>query len=488
MIGGVTGCRAPCLTRRYLGQERKAKERRGGVTEMFGMLRLTALCLLLATVFLLWGPGDARASYICSRSAILIDAADGQVLYEQDADSLIPPASVTKILTLYLVFDAIKQGQIHPWDLVRISPRAANTGGSRMGLRAGTEVPVEELIKGIGVVSGNDAAVAMAEHLSGNVEDFVEKMNIKAKQLGMVNSEFKTPNGLPAPGQVTTARDLAKLSSSYLQHYPEALHIHSMTSYTYCKATHHNANRLLGVCPGVDGIKTGFVCASGFNLAATAKRGDVRLIAVVMGARAPWVRTVETQKLLEAGFQKMAADSGDNTSVEQILAKREISRGGKATRLACAPPTAAGVGNAAHLKHSKTAKGSGKVQGSSKTHNKSSATQVQAEKKTTGAEDSGPALKQPKSGTSGGKQKLLFVKQTMPLKKAGPAEKSEATERAVKKKSSPGKEAAAAKNGSSLKKQKEAEKPASVQVVSKSSSGSKQKPVPEPAKKTDKTP
>lgn len=487
MIGGVTRCRAPSLTRRYLGQERKAKERWGGVTEMFGILRLTALCLLLATVFLLGGPGDARASYICTRSAILIDAADGQVLYEQDADTLIPPASVTKILTLYLAFDAIKQGQIHPWDLVRISQRAANTGGSRMGLRAGTEVPVEELIKGIGVVSGNDAAVAMAEHLSGSVEDFVEKMNIKAKQLGMVNSEFKTPNGLPAQGQVTTARDLAKLSSSYIQHYPEALHIHSMTSYTYCKATHHNANRLLGVCPGVDGIKTGFVCAAGFNLAATAKRGDVRLIAVVMGARAPWVRTVETEKLLEAGFQKMAADSGDSPSVEQILAKRESSGRGKAARLASAPHAAAGDGSAAHLRHSKTAKGSGKVQGSSKTHNKSSATQIHVEKKATGAEDSGPALKQPNSGTSGGKQKLLFVKQTMPLKKAGPAEKPEATERdTVKKKSSPGKEASAVKNGGSLKKQKEAEKPTSVQVFSKSSNGSKQKPVPEPTKKTDK--
>jgi D-alanyl-D-alanine carboxypeptidase len=329
----------------------------------------------------------------------------------------------------------------------------------------------------------------MAEHLSGNVEDFVEKMNIKAKQLGMVNSEFKTPNGLPAPGQVTTARDLAKLSSSYIQHYPEALHIHSMTSYTYCKATHHNANRLLGVCPGVDGIKTGFVCASGFNLAATAKRGDVRLIAVVMGARAPWVRSVETEKLLEAGFQKMAADSGDRTSVEQILAKREISGSKKAARLACAPPTAAGDGSAAHLQHLKTAKGSGKVQGNSKTHNKSSAKQTQVQRKAAETEDSGPILKQPKSGPNGSKQKLLFVKQTMPVKKAAAAEKPEAADRdVVKKGSSPGKDAAAVKNGGSLKKQKETEKSSTVQVVSKSSSGSKQKPVPESAKKTDKTP
>jgi len=156
-----------------------------------------------------------------------------------------------------------------------------------MGLRAGRDVTLEELIKGIAVVSGNDAAVAAAEHLSGSVENFVAKMNIKAKELGMANSEFMTPNGLPAKGQVTTARDLARLSLSYIRHYPEALHIHSLTSYTYCTSTHHNANRLLGTCPGVDGIKTGFVCASGFNLAATAKRGDVRLIAVVLGAAVP---------------------------------------------------------------------------------------------------------------------------------------------------------------------------------------------------------
>ncbi len=307
---------------------------------MFRMLRLTALCLVLFIFFPLSGFGDASASYICSKSAVLINAADGKVMYEQNADLPIPPASVTKILTLYLVFDAIKHGQVHPWDLVKVSSRAANTGGSRMGLRAGRQVPLEELIKGIAVVSGNDAAVAAAEHLSGSVEAFVEKMNLKARELGMENSEFKTPNGLPAAGQFTTARDLSKLSRSYIQHYPEALHIHSMTSYAYGNSSHHNANRLLGSCPGVDGIKTGFVCASGFNLSATAKRGDVRLIAVVLGARAPWVRTVETEKLLEAGFEKMAADSADTGSVEQILARRETSGNGGNARLACAPPTA----------------------------------------------------------------------------------------------------------------------------------------------------
>ena len=454
---------------------------------MFRRSHLIALSFLLVTFFLLSLLSDARASYVCSRSAILINAGGGQVLYEQDADALIPPASVTKILTLYLVFDAIKQGQVHPWDLVKISPRAANTRGSRMGLKAGREVPLEELIKGIAVVSGNDAAVAVAEHLAGSVENFVEKMNSKARALGMSNSEFMTPNGLPANGQVTTARDLAKLSLSYLQHYPEALHIHSMTSYSYGNSTHHNANRLLGVCPGVDGIKTGFVCASGFNLAATAKRGDVRLVAVVLGARAPWVRSIETERLLEAGFQKMAADSEDNESVEQILAKRETSGHGRAARLACAPLTAAGDGSAAHLKRSKALRGSGKVQASAKTQNKSAAKRSQVGKKASGTKDPGPVLKQPKSGPARNKQKLLFVKQTIPPQKAGAAEKPEAAvPDTLKKKSSPGKETTAAKNEGSLKKQKETEKPSTVQVVSKPSPGARQKIAPEPPKKIDK--
>jgi D-alanyl-D-alanine carboxypeptidase len=454
---------------------------------MFRMLRLTALCLVFLTFFGFWGISDAKASQICSKSAILINAADGNVLYEQNADLPIPPASVTKILTLYLVFDAIKHGQAHPWDLVRVSPRAANTGGSRMGLRAGREVPLEELIKGIAVVSGNDAAVAAAEHLSGNVEAFVDKMNAKARDLGMENSEFKTPNGLPAKDQFTTARDLSRLSRSYIQHYPEALHIHSMTSYSYGSSSHHNANRLLGTCPGVDGIKTGFVCASGFNLSATAKRGDVRLIAVVLGARAPWVRSVETEKLLEAGFEKMTADPESSGSIEQILAKRENSGSGKKVRLACAPPTAAGDGSAVNMKRSKAHKQTGKVQGSAKTQNKVSAKRTPGERKAAGSEDSCPFGKPPKSGTGGSKPKVLLVKQTVPVKKAGAANKAEASDLPVStKKNSPGKDGTAAKNAGSLKPQSQPEKTCIAQAGGKPSNGAKQKPAPQSAKKTDK--
>ncbi|NLI80169.1 MAG: D-alanyl-D-alanine carboxypeptidase [Deltaproteobacteria bacterium] len=259
-----------------------------------------------------------------ARSAILIDMTTGQTLFEQDADLPIAPASLTKLLTLYVVFDAIKSGELHLHDNVHVSRRAARTGGSRMGLRGGTDVSVEELIKGMAVVSGNDACVAIAEHMSGTVEEFVSRMNRQARELGMVDSRFKTPNGLPAKGQLTTARDMAKLSLAYLQRFPDSLSIHSMRSYTYQNSTHKNANRLLGNCPGVDGLKTGFVCASGYNLSATAKRGDVRLIAVLMGASSPSIRACETTKLLEYGYHKVAPHLVDTKYVQAINGKPEF--------------------------------------------------------------------------------------------------------------------------------------------------------------------
>jgi D-alanyl-D-alanine carboxypeptidase (penicillin-binding protein 5/6) len=266
---------------------------------------------------------------------------NGSVLFEQNADCLIAPASITKILTLYLIFEALKQGDISLSDKVEVSIRAASTGGSRMGLRAGTFVPMEEIIKGIAVVSGNDACVAAAEHVSGSVERFVRRMNGKARELGMNSSRFMTPNGLPADGQVTTARDIARLSLAYLRRFPESLAIHSMQSYTYGRHTHHNANRLLGKCPGVDGLKTGFVCASGYNISATARRNHTRIVAVVMGARNPWIRCSEAERLIEAGFRETGAPYNEVHAValktapkkRPVLTQR-VKNGAKRNRLA----------------------------------------------------------------------------------------------------------------------------------------------------------
>ncbi len=245
---------------------------------------------------------NGAAKLINSRSAILVDMSDGQVLFEQNADDPIPPASITKVLTLYLAFEAVQGGRAHLTDMVHISRTAANARPVRMGLRAGDVVSLGELIRGMAIVSGNDAAIAVAEYLGGSVRSFVTLMNMKAKRLGMWNSHFVNPNGLPARGQLTTARDVAKLSMAYLRRFPEALEIHSIQAYTYRNVTRRNANKLLGVCPGVDGLKTGFVNASGYNLSATAMREGKRLVAVVLGASSPRVRTSETTRLLEYGF------------------------------------------------------------------------------------------------------------------------------------------------------------------------------------------
>jgi D-alanyl-D-alanine carboxypeptidase (penicillin-binding protein 5/6) len=271
------------------------------------------VCVLLLLSFCLLSQISKAEmiQHVNARSAVLLDMEDGRVLFEQNPDELIAPASITKILTLYIVFEAIGQGEISLSDKVYVSRRAASTSGSRMGIKANTFVPLEEIIKGIAVVSGNDACIAVAEHISGSVERFVSRMNAKARDLGMTSSHFMTPNGLPADGQVTTARDIARLSVAYLHRFPESLTIHSMTAYTYGKHSHHNANRLLGKCQGVDGLKTGFVCSSGYNISATAKRNHTRIIAVVMGARSPWVRCSEAERLIEAGFRETGAPYND---------------------------------------------------------------------------------------------------------------------------------------------------------------------------------
>jgi D-alanyl-D-alanine carboxypeptidase (penicillin-binding protein 5/6) len=243
------------------------------------------------------------------KSAMLWNMTKGEMLYEQNPDVQIPPASLTKVLTLYIIFDAIRQGKLRPWDVVEVSERAATQGGSNMRLRRGETDKVTDLIKGIAVASANDACMAMADHLeNGNVDAFVALMNDTAKRLGMSNSVFMNPNGLPADGQLTTARDMLRLAAAYLEQFPKALTIHSMQYFTHNNRQRHNANSLLGRYEGVDGLKTGFVCASGYNIIATAKRGDTRLIAVVLGSRNPRVRERETAKLLDKGFKIVAAE------------------------------------------------------------------------------------------------------------------------------------------------------------------------------------
>ncbi|MHC1710983.1 MAG: D-alanyl-D-alanine carboxypeptidase family protein [Solidesulfovibrio sp.] len=261
--------------------------------------------VFLLFVLCLIGPKTAfpakSAGKLAVKAALVAEYGSGRVLYSQDADNRIAPASLTKIMTMYLVFDALSSGRASLTDRIKVSSRAGATGGSSMNLKRGEVVTLDELMRGMAVASGNDACIAIAEHFGG-IPAFVDRMNQKARELGMTGTTFKNPNGLPAPGQLTTARDLMKLATSYLRHYPQALRYHSTTEINHNGAVHGNTNRLLGTYEGMDGIKTGYVGSSGYNIIATAKRGDSRVIAVVLGGRTKQVRNREAARILDASF------------------------------------------------------------------------------------------------------------------------------------------------------------------------------------------
>lgn len=263
------------------------------------MKRLWAVIALLVVFVSQAMPAAARYDV---KAAMVMDMASGQLLYEQDADKRIAPASLTKILTMYLVWEDIEQGRVKLEDTVTISAASAATGGSSMKLVKGEQVTVHDLMRGMGIASGNDACVAIAEYISGSEENFVERMNRKARFLGMQNSSFKNPHGLPAKGQVTTARDMMRLASAYLRRFPGSLEIHSKTHMYHNKIKRKNSNKLLGRVQGVDGLKTGFVSASGFNIVVTAERNNRRLLAVILGGRTSAVRNREATEVLEACY------------------------------------------------------------------------------------------------------------------------------------------------------------------------------------------
>ncbi|MEJ2366723.1 MAG: D-alanyl-D-alanine carboxypeptidase [Deltaproteobacteria bacterium] len=217
--------------------------------------------------------------------------------------------SFVKLMTLFLVFDAVDQGQVLLQDKVWISEKAWRTGGSKMFVRQGDRVPLEELIKGIAVVSGNDACVAVAEFLQGSEKAFVAKMNEKVHELHLENTQFQTVNGLPAPDQYTSARDMALMARAYLQAHPQAIQYHKIKEFTHENIRQKNRNGLLWRDPTVDGLKTGHTEKAGFHLLATAKRGDQRFIAVVMGAKSEAIREREALRLLNYGFRNFASMS-----------------------------------------------------------------------------------------------------------------------------------------------------------------------------------
>ena len=275
------------------------------------MLRNTKIVLFL---FLLWSftaasvqagaiTPNPSAPSVAAKAYVLIDYDSGRVLAEQNADEILPPASITKLMTSYVVSHELHAGNIQLDDEVLISEKAWRMVGSRSFIEVNTKVSVEALLRGMIVQSGNDAAVALAEHIAGSEETFAQMMNQYAQQLGMYNTNYKNATGLPDPEHYTTARDIATLSAALIRDFPEHYEWYSEKEFSYNGITQHNRNKLLWRDNSVDGLKTGHTEAAGYCLAASAKRGDMRLISVVLGTRSENARAQETQKLFNYGFR-----------------------------------------------------------------------------------------------------------------------------------------------------------------------------------------
>jgi D-alanyl-D-alanine carboxypeptidase (penicillin-binding protein 5/6) len=243
-----------------------------------------------------------KAPVLQSPSYVLLDARSGKVLAQRAADARMEPASLTKMMTAYVVFGEIAKGRLKPDELVTISERAWRMPGSRTFLEPRSKVSVDVLLKGLIVQSGNDAAIALAERVAGSEAGFVKLMNKQAKELGMTNTHFMNPHGLPKNGHYSSARDLATLALARARHFPQYNSLFSMRQFTWNNIQQHNRNRLLWRDPSVDGIKTGYTVRARYCQAASAEREGVRLVAILLGAPTPGHRSRETQALLDYGF------------------------------------------------------------------------------------------------------------------------------------------------------------------------------------------
>lgn len=248
---------------------------------LFSRTFICAIVILLATPA--WALMSTNAEH-----AVLMDAGTGQVLWQKDGFTPMPPASMSKLMTLELLFQRLKDGRIKLTDTLPVSTRAWSTQGSKSFAMVGTRIPVEALIRGMVVQSGNDACIVVAEGIGGTVENFVDMMNQRARELGLNQSHFVNPDGLPEPpGQRMSAYDLAKLARHLILDYPQYYHYFGERSFAWSGITQPNRNTVLDKLPGADGLKTGYTDASGFGVTASAKRGDERLILVINGLRYP---------------------------------------------------------------------------------------------------------------------------------------------------------------------------------------------------------
>ncbi len=282
------------------------------------MLRSTLRSLLLVLTLLPFAaPQEALSQVapptIAARSWLLLDASSGQVLAAHEPDTKIEPASLTKVMTAYLAFAALKEKRLAADQRPAVSQAAYKAGGSRMFVDPREPATVEQLLNGMIVQSGNDASIVLAEALAGTEETFAQQMNREAQRLGMRSTQFRNATGLPDPEHYSTARDMAALAARLIADFPEYYPLYSKREYTYNNIRQPNRNRLLAVDPSVDGMKTGHTEAAGYCLIASAHRkqpgldGDRRLVSVVIGANSEASRAIESQKLLNYGFQNFDA-------------------------------------------------------------------------------------------------------------------------------------------------------------------------------------
>ncbi len=262
---------------------------------------------------------------VAAKNYFVVDFASGKVLAEKKPDAQVEPASITKIMTAYVIYKEMEAGRLAMDDIVDISEKAWRMGGSRMYLEVNTRVPVSELLKGLVIQSGNDASVALAEHVAGTEEAFVQLMNQYAKKLGMTNTHFVNSTGWPDKKHLTTARDIATLAVAFISEFPEYYTLYSEKEFTYNSIKQYNRNKLLWRDETVDGMKTGHTESAGYCLVSSALRGDMRIVSVVLGTDSKKARANVSQALLNYGFRFY--ESHTLYDAGEVLSRPRVWRG-----------------------------------------------------------------------------------------------------------------------------------------------------------------
>jgi D-alanyl-D-alanine carboxypeptidase (penicillin-binding protein 5/6) len=296
--------------------------------------RVFSLIVAFAMLFASAGGGHAQSQLFETRArqAVMIDAETGTILYSKQADQLIPPASLAKLMTIEVVFHALKTGRLKMDDKFIVSENAwkrggAKSGGSTMFAKVKSEIRVEDLIKGVIVQSANDACITLAEGLAGTEENFATMMTERARKIGLSKSIFKNSNGLPAEGQIVTMRELAQLGRHIWQEYPEYYRFYGLREFTWNKITQPNRNPLLGMENGADGMKTGYTEASGYAIVGSVQRGSNRVFAAMSGMASEQERAEESRKLLEWGLR--AFEKTDLFKADDVIGEAQVFGGTK---------------------------------------------------------------------------------------------------------------------------------------------------------------